>query len=385
MKTKYFLSGLFFAAITLLFTACDTDRDDNPIIDTDNMTTEFVLNTPAYPDQLTDMATSSTMNFTWSQPRFGFAVPVTYAFQLSLDGTFTDAVTDGEGNVTTPATYSDLKGSFTEVSGSLSASDINRAIVELSGWETEEEVPTSMDVFVRAKASLNDSKTPVVYSNSVKVKVVPSFNVAPSYAEYIYMMGNFNGWSDPVFLRSLLDSEGNFTAAYRCFNWIDGGFKFRPNEGNWDNDFGQDDAGDLGALITDGEVDCNTNSYADTWAPGFYMIDVNTDEMKLTMTPVTSISIIGTVNGSWDNDTDMTYNIETGAWEVTATLAAGAMKFRMNHDWTISWGGANGDPTAYGNLTHDNGKDLDLDADGTYFIQLFIQTEGNNKVVITKQ
>jgi hypothetical protein len=61
------------------------------------------------------------------------------------------------------------------------------------------------------------------------------------------------------------------------------------------------------------------------------------------------------------------------------------MKFRMNHDWAISWGGANGDATAYDNLTQNNGKDLDLTENGTYFVQLFISYEGNNKVVITKQ
>ncbi len=385
MKAIYFKSGLLFAAAAMLFTACDTDRDDNPILDTDHMTTEFVLNTPAYATQLIDLATSSTVNFTWSQPAYGFTAPASYSFQLSLDDTYVDAVLNENGDIVTPATYSDLKGSFTTVTGGVSAADINRAIVELSGWETEDQVPTSMPVYVRCKAELVSLDVPAVYSNTVKITVVPSFKVAPQYAEYIYMMGNFNGWSDPVYMRSLTTDEGDFTQNYRCFNWIDGGFKFRPNVDNWDDDYGQDDGGALGDLIVDGEVDCNTNSFADTWAPGFYMIEVDVDAMKLTVTPVTSISIIGTVNGSWDTDTDLTYNQATGAWEGTATLNAGEMKFRMNHDWTISWGGANGDGTAYGNLTHDSGANLVLDADGTYFVQLFIQTEGNNRVVITKQ
>lgn len=385
MKTIFFKSGLILAATAMMMTACDTDRDDNPILDTSNMTSEFVLNTPAYSTQLVDLASSSTVNFTWSQPNYGFAVPTTYSFQLSLDGNFKDAVLDENGDVTTPATYSDLKGSFTTVSGGISASEINRAIVELSGWETETEVPASITAFVRAKAVLLDQSVPPVYSNTVQLMFVPSFKVAPQFAEYIYMMGNFNGWSDPVYMRSLTDAEGNFTSVYRCFNYLDGGFKFRPNVDNWDNDFGQNDAGALGELITDGEVDCNTNSFDGTWVPGFYMIEVDMEAMQLTVTPVTSISIIGTVNGSWDTDTDLTYNTETGAWEGTATLTAGEMKFRMNHDWTISWGGVNGDGTAYGNLTHNDGANLVLDADGTYFVQLFIQTEGNNRVVITKQ
>ena len=107
--------------------------------------------------------------------------------------------------------------------------------------------------------------------------------------------------------------------------------------------------------------------------------------MKWSITKVNSISIIGTVNGNWDTDTDLTYNKETGAWEGTTALSAGAMKFRMNHDWTISWGGANGDPTAFDNLTQNDGKDLTLAEAGTYKVQLYIAYEGNNKVVVTKQ
>ena len=61
------------------------------------------------------------------------------------------------------------------------------------------------------------------------------------------------------------------------------------------------------------------------------------------------------------------------------------MKFRMNHDWAISWGGANDDPKAYDNLTQNKGKDLDVTEAGDYKIQLFITYEGNNRVVITKQ
>jgi hypothetical protein len=117
---------------------------------------------------------------------------------------------------------------------------------------------------------------------------------------------------------------------------------------------------------------------------GFYQINLDASALTYNLVKVNSISIIGTVNGNWDTDTDLTYNKETGAWEVTTELAAGNMKFRMNHDWTISWGGANDNPTAFDNLTQNGGKDLAVEA-GTYKIQLFISHEGKNKVVMTKQ
>ena len=194
-----------------------------------------------------------------------------------------------------------------------------------------------------------------------------------SFAEYIYEIGNSQGWSTSAPLYC-----ANKDGKYQGYYYLDGGYKFKPNKDNWDGDWGQDPNGPEGTLVQDGEKDCNAEA-------GFYQIDVDLAAMTYKITRVNTISIIGTVNGSWDTDTDMEYNISSGAWEVTTTLSAGAMKFRMNHDWSISWGGSNGDPRAYNNLTQNGGKDLDLDEAGTYFIQLFITYEGNNRVVITKQ
>jgi hypothetical protein len=189
MKTKYFKGGLFLAMIGLLFTACDSDRDDNPTIDTNNMTTEFKLNTPAYSTQLVDLATSDKVNFTWNQPNYGFTVPVTYSFQVSADDTWKDAVVDENGNEVTPATYADVTGSFTSVKGGVSGKALNNSICTVKGWDPESTLPASMEIYVRCKAMLADLSVPAVYSNSVKLTVVPSTPVT-EYAEFIYAIGD---------------------------------------------------------------------------------------------------------------------------------------------------------------------------------------------------
>ena len=56
MKAKYFKTGLLFAAIAMMFTACDSDRDDNPVLGPANAPTEFVLNASPL---LTSTSTSS--------------------------------------------------------------------------------------------------------------------------------------------------------------------------------------------------------------------------------------------------------------------------------------------------------------------------------------
>ena len=58
----------------------------------------------------------------------------------------------------------------------------------------------------------------------------------------------------------------------------------------------------------------------------------------------------------------------------------------MNDDWTVSWGGADGNPANYDNLTQYSGKDLDApQGDGEYFVQLYLTCEGKSKVVLTKK
>ena len=213
------------------------------------------------------------------------------------------------------------------------------------------------------------------YRFSINV-LAKTYEITPlNFAEYFYEIGNESGWSTshPLF-------GANSDGKYQGYYWLNGEFKFKPNADNWDDDLEYVDGTTTGGTLTDG----GGPNCPDPGA-GFYQIDLDVAAMSYSLTKVETISIIGTVNGSWDTDTDLTYNAETGAWEVTAALKAGAMKFRMNHDWAISWGGANGDPKAYDNLTQNNGKDLDLSEDGTYKIELYIAYEGNNKVVITKQ
>ncbi|HRN17395.1 MAG TPA: SusE domain-containing protein, partial [Xylanibacter oryzae] len=91
MKTINIASGLMIIASALFFASCDDDRGGNPKLDTDNMPTSFVLNVPAYAENNTyDLANSTSVNFTCSQPDYGGApLAVNYSVQVSLDKAFT--------------------------------------------------------------------------------------------------------------------------------------------------------------------------------------------------------------------------------------------------------------------------------------------------------
>ncbi len=58
------------------------DRDDNPTITTP---TEFILDTPAIAGNNIDLAHSSTLQLTCSQPNYGFPAATKYNVQISFE------------------------------------------------------------------------------------------------------------------------------------------------------------------------------------------------------------------------------------------------------------------------------------------------------------
>lgn len=194
-----------------------------------------------------------------------------------------------------------------------------------------------------------------------------------SFGEYFYEIGNDSGWKTSNALYG-----GNGDGKYQGFYYLNGEFKFKPNADNWDNDYEFDGEGKI--------ADNNGPNCPDPGA-GFYQIDVDLQAGTYALTQVKSITVVGNHNGWKQDDANchMTYNAEAGCWELTTALKDG-FKFAMNDDWATSWGGANGDPTAYNNISVNNGKDLNApEGEGTYKIQLYLSHEGANKVVLTKQ
>ncbi|MBQ4393503.1 MAG: hypothetical protein IJQ76_05555 [Prevotella sp.] len=360
-----FKSIIGLACGAFLFAACADDNDSSPTL---LKPTTFTLNQTPYASSVIDLATSTGIPFTWNQPDYGFPIVTQYQFEVHPSLTVLPSY-DGDDYVT-------IDDVFTNATGSLNTNKLSNSIIQKFGWEdiTEEEaqaLPETIQVFVRIAASTAGSDT--IHSNAVAVTVAPSLEVAPSFPEFIYMMGNFNGWSDPVALRSPA-----MDGLYTCFNWLDGGFKFRPNENNWDGDWGQNPAGPFGTLVVDGEEDCNDagKSFPDEAQPaGFYKIDVDMTKMTWAITPITSVSIIGGFNG-WSGDVEMTYNADGGYWEVTTSEVEGEFKFRANHDWAINWGGT-------AEALAQDGANLTLDA-GTYTFKLYLTHEGNSHVEITQ-
>ena len=189
---------------------------------------------------------------------------------------------------------------------------------------------------------------------------------ALNFAQYIWQAGNGNGWGSPA--APLYSSEGD--GKYTGFMYLDGEFKFRSGEDNWN----APDWGTGGSEGTLAEQAGNLSAPA-----GYYKVEADLAAMTYALTPITTIGIVGPAQaGGWSDDTDMTYNKDTGAWEATIELAADELKFRANDGWDINWGGD------VDNLTQ-GGANLKIAEAGTYFIQLFAYCDTKAYCKITKK
>ena len=106
-------------------------------------------------------------------------------------------------------------------------------------------------------------------------------------------------------------------------------------------------------------------------ANGWYRMTANTTTLTYTLDPF-NVGLVGsaTPNGWNSPDQKMTYNPQTGTWDITITLVAGDIKFRLNDDWAWNLGGTTS------NLTH-NGANYTLTA-GNYTFHLTITVPGPN-------
>ena len=180
----------------------------------------------------------------------------------------------------------------------------------------------------------------------------------------LYMKGDANGWDGYDYLAG--DDGVHFTG----FMYLNqNGFKFTTAPDWSGTGYGAnfDTAPDAANIVI-------------TEPAGYYQVDVDLFAKTYTLTPITSIGIIGSAapNG-WDSDVDLTYNIKERCWEVKdIKLKAGEIKFRANDGWDISWGGK------LDKLTTKNGGNITVEA-GTYDIKLYAWAEGYAKCVMTKK
>ena len=184
----------------------------------------------------------------------------------------------------------------------------------------------------------------------------------------LYMKGDANGWDGYDYLAG--DDGVHFTG----FMYLNqNGFKFTTAPDWSGTGYGENfsTAPDAGNIVM-------------TEDPGYYKVDVDLSAKTYTLTPITTIGIIGAavpVTG-WNSDQDLTYNVEERCWEIKdIELNAGECKFRANDDWAMQWG-YDGEKFVYSN----NAPAVQFIPEaGTYDIKLYAWANGYVKYEFTKK
>lgn len=179
-------SALLVVMSLTLMTACSDDNDSNPTIQSP---TEFKLNTPALQDTPIDLANSSKIILTCSQPNYGYTASVQYTVQVATDENMTDAVELSE-------TSSSAK---VEINAASLASALTNIYVEKG--KTEADFPMDVKAYFRLKANIVTSNGNVVEGTEILSNVVSLNNIHLLFSlppvnlpSHVYAVGNFCDW-----------------------------------------------------------------------------------------------------------------------------------------------------------------------------------------------
>lgn len=221
--------------------------------------------------------------------------------------------------------------------------------------------------------SWGELQTMVIPGAGTWIVTLDMNNLRYSFAKpVLYMAGDANGWSHIDYL------SGEDGVNYTGFMYLNqNGFKFCSQQ-NWDGT-------NYGGAFFGQESD---NIMMDE-TEGYYKVDIDLSTKKYTLTPITTIGIIGSAapNG-WDSDVDLTYvpyNKETkegGYWEAkNLELKAGECKFRANDAWDMQWG-FDGEKFVFSNNAP---QKQFVPEEGTYDIKLYAWANGYAKCEFTKK
>ena len=179
-------SALLVVMSLTLMTACSDDNDSNPSIQTP---TEFKLNTPALVNTPIDLANSSKIMLTCSQPNYGYTASVQYTVQVATDENMTDAVELSETS----------NSAKVEIDAASLASTLTNIYVQKG--KTEADFPMDVKAYFRLKANIVTSNGNVVEGTEILSNVVSLNNIHLLFSlppvnlpSNVYVVGNFCDW-----------------------------------------------------------------------------------------------------------------------------------------------------------------------------------------------
>ena len=360
MKNNYIYKAVFAFVIILGLSSCQ----DREIIQVDSAAAPIVMDLSAehlfldknFPD-------NPALNVSWTQATYTVPVEIAYKVEASATKDFKTKVVLGT------VAQSIRNATFT-------VKQMNDASKTLG-------IPKDVEgtMYVRVISSLGTNMQSST-SNATSVKITP-YASSPTYLyQDLYLIGaaTAGGWDNLVSNTNLLPlqktadpTKYSFTGYFKA-----DGFKIIKVKGSWDAQFGTGSS--AGTMSTDGGSG-NFNAPA----AGYYKLTV--DILALTYTFValppptvtyTNLSIIGTVNGNFNNDTQLTQSsFDPHMWKkLGVVLNDGDFKFRANNNWDTNWGGS----TEFFGIATQGGANIPLPSAWTYDVY-FNDVSGNYTLI----
>lgn len=346
---------LGFAVVAL--SACDSDRDSNPTLQTPET---FKLNTPSYAGVLMELANSTSLDFTWSQPDYGMPLQCEYALQFSTSGNFTvstdEAIADETG-ATVPDYYTP-SSVYSTPEASVDAAELAKGLERIEKW-ADGEVPSEQVVYVRASSTVAEE---TIYSNTVQILVKPYYvELTNADPEIWYLVGGIIGdgsWSnsESAIGTGLLPMFTKAGASYDAatgtgeIEWAGylpvGEFKIVKTPGDWDHGFCGGSVDDASAIeYRDGGDDPGNIAVNEA---GVYKITINTANITIAIEKLENTTAYSTMLASGDfnswGEAEMTpmttYDgaVECHNWKFEISGPT-TIKF-LQSGWSPNWGAA---------------------------------------------
>ena len=349
---KFMKHILLFASAGLLLTACSTDVD-TPQISEESAFTAPVIGSLGDVIVNADNSNSETVVFHWSAADFGQPVQILYSVYLA------------SGDKTA------LVGTTTSTSLAVTKGDLNGTVISGLGFDANETV--SLTAYVTAKMAGTDKYAPIS-SNRSNTFSVSTYAAA---LKYLYLCGEFNGWTigtAPIFWETSggtntyscmvdLNMGSAVGNAYSYFkvtvaqNWADSNWGYNYLTPSWTCPEQSDS--NLSVPLSEGNI---------------FTLTVNTTVMTIDHKAIgTCLGLIGDFN-SWGADEFFTYDPVSSTWKTApVTLSAGGgVKIRANQAWSLNWGmsGATSSAVPGGYELSTGSDNIPVPADGTYICVL---------------
>lgn len=257
-------SALLVVMSLFLMTACSDDNDSNPTIQSP---TEFKLNTPALENTPIDLANSSKIMLTCSQPNYGYTASVQYTVQVATDENMTDAV--------------ELSETSTSAKVAINASSLASALTNIfvEKGKTEADFPMDVKAYFRLKANIVTSNGNVVEGTEILSNVVSLNQIhllfslpAVNLPSNVYVVGSFCDW-DWAKSFDMVQVYGTEDTFWRLVYIDDSGIKF-----NTATEWNGSEVGYAGITVSgdckDEIIDKDGNIASKN--PGWYLVIVTT-------------------------------------------------------------------------------------------------------------